>query len=817
MPKRTLCLAVAAILLASEPSYAEGTQPPAAVTSVSGFADAIAAAKASMMADPAAALGHAQRAEAAASAQPDGSDKEIQLATAHWLQAEALIRLNRPREAEPIIKQALDVIRQIQPGSKLNGDLLMTRASLAGVLGDVRVALQTYHEAHNVYQAIGEDRGRAIALQDIGSIYGDAGDYERVLHYYAQSAEAYSGDPALDLSTYNNRGFAYLELERFGEAEAEFKKAVALAQAQDSAILEVRILTNIALAQLGGSELDEAEATIAAAFQRAKGSTEGWEPFLWGVRARIAFARHNLSAAGTYIGRTFASVDLAVTTMPFRDFHETAFQVYEALGNTTLALDHLKAFKRLDDEARNVAASTNSALAAAQFDFANQELNITKLKAGQLERDVALAAWNSRFLYSLLTAAAALLSISIVAFFWIRRSRNETRAANGQLSILNTDLEKALQARNRFLAMTSHEMRTPLNGILGMTQVMLANTALQSEVRDQVELVHSAGHGMRALVDDILDVAKMESGSLTLEDREFDLRALLDTVVGLWRSEAAARQIGLAIDLKACPQWVRGDEQRVRQIAYNLMSNAIKFTERGEVSLRAAVIERDGRQRICIQVRDTGVGIPLDKQKVIFEAFQQADAGMTRRFGGTGLGLSICQSLAEAMDGQISVDSTPGVGSTFTVHIALGILPASHAAPGVADADETGHKLLMILGNPLTQAVLKSKLDPHFPVVHALDAVPADGDDFTGFQSILVDAETVGGTADYLAEAMQRLRAHCPQARITVLLPEAADAALQAAADAAADQCVKRPIKADRLVSILSEPTSLHGIGVAAQ
>jgi signal transduction histidine kinase len=806
----TLRLAVrgclAAMLLASAPlAAAQGAALPSEAAAPADFSASIDAAKAAMMADPAQALEHALGAKAAASADPGHADRDIMLATAGWLQAEALIRLNHPREAEPVVNQALETIGTARPGSKLNGDLLMTRASLAAVLGEVRVALLTYQDAHNVYQAIGEDRGRAIALQNIGSIYSDARDHDRVLKYYAQSAEAYSGDPALDLSTYNNRGFAYLELRQFGEAEIEFGKALDLARREGSAVLEVRILTNVAMAQLGAGKLAEADATATAALQAGKSSTEGWEPFLWGVRAEIAFTRGDAATAGTYIERTFDGLEVDATTMPFREFHEAAYKIYEALGNATKALDHIKAFKRLDDEARNVAASTNSALAAAQFDFANQELNIAKLKSGQLERDIQLAALNSRFLYSLLIAVAAMLAISLVALFWIQRSRNQTREANAQLSLLNADLDKALQARTRFLAMTSHEMRTPLNGILGMTQVLLADRTVQGALRENIEIVHKSGHAMKALVDDILDVAKIESGNLVLEEREFDLRNLLDGVINLWRLEAADKRIALRINLGACPTAIRGDEQRVRQIAYNLISNAIKFTEAGEVTIEASTETRNEEERLILRVSDTGIGIPANKFDLIFESFQQVDASVSRRFGGTGLGLSVCRSLTKAMKGSILVESVLGQGSTFTVDLPLQRAAQTETGTSSHPVQAGANCLLIILANPLTQAVLRNKLASQFDAIAVLDTWPPRQSDIpAGIRHVLLDIEAIGDE-DEFAGVIRFLREQRGVDFVTTLLPAAPPPALLALSKGLADTTLCRPLTARDIAQALQQ------------
>lgn len=194
-----------------------------------------------------------------------------------------------------------------------------------------------------------------------------------------------------------------------------------------------------------------------------------------------------------------------------------------------------------------------------------------------------------------------------------------------------------------------------------MTQVMLADAALASEQRERVEVMHGAGMTMRALVDDLLDVAKIEHGQLTLENAPFDLARTIRDASRLFDGQADAKGIGFTIDLDDCPAMVMGDAARIRQIVFNLLSNALKFTSVGRVSL----VARRQSQGVSITVADSGIGIPGHKLEEIFEAFRQADASTTRQFGGTGLGLAICRRLARAMGGDVTVSSEQG-GARFS-------------------------------------------------------------------------------------------------------------------------------------------------------
>lgn len=401
-----------------------------------------------------------------------------------------------------------------------------------------------------------------------------------------------------------------------------------------------------------------------------------------------------------------------------------------------------------------------------------------------------------------------------LALFGVISDVTERVRQEQALTQARQEAEAAARAKADFLATVSHELRTPLNAVIGFADLLLATDLPERERRHYIRLQAEAGRTLLAVINDVLDFSKIDAGRLELEEIATDIVGLLQTCADLVQAMAAEKGLALVVEIAPdLPPWLMLDPTRVRQVVLNLLNNAVKFTQAGQVRLRAVLTQNSGETWLHVGISDTGIGVAPERQATLFEPFHQADASTARRYGGTGLGLAICKRLIGLMGGRIGLDSAPGRGSLFWIEIPLRQTDAPTHAPALptpgSGADAVASRPLSILvaedlavNQLLVRAVLERaghRVEIAADGVEALSVVQR-----RSFDLVLMDVQMPGMDGLEATRAIRALPAAVGRIPIIALTANALESEVERCRKAGMNDHIAKPIEADHLLAVLA-------------
>ena len=476
-------------------------------------------------------------------------------------------------------------------------------------------------------------------------------------------------------------------------------KALTAAVSIVTAILLVKLVPT-ALALPGPREMTEANRVLSERTQELEAS-----------RTRL----HSVLAAATENAIIACDADGTITVFNSGAERMLGYTAEEMVGKHTPAIFHLES--EVLERGRELTRELGRPVQG--FEVFN-----AKARDGQPEERL----WTyvrkdgSQLLVQLTVSFAYDASGKVIGRVGIAKDYTAIKRYNDQLREAKERAEQADRAKSDFLATMSHEIRTPMNGVIGMTGLLL-DTRLDTEQRNLAETIRFSGESMLHLINHILDFSKIEAGQMLLEDLDFDLRGLVEDIVEMLAIQAHAKGIDLVSGVAPeLPGKLRGDPGRIRQVLTNLIGNAIKFTNEGEVAVRVTV-EAEAQTNVTVrfEIKDTGMGIPPETQARLFQPFVQADSSTSRKFGGTGLGLAICKRLTESMGGSIGVESTPGHGATFWVAMKFSRPVGTPDEPQIS-AQFIDTRVLLVVDNITRRGFLHQKISSWRMFVRSVDS-----------------------------------------------------------------------------------------------
>ncbi|MCB9182874.1 MAG: response regulator [Flavobacteriales bacterium] len=684
-------------------------------------------------------------------------------------------------------------------------------------------ALELFLEAHKAGVRCPEPGPRSARAYAVGSVYNNMNRFREALRYFRESIalDSASGNTGRLAREFVALGNAYSGLGRVDSALHMYDRAVIVANEVGDSVLSGYVLYNKAEIALKAGRIEEAlrSAALSDAVMLRLGSPA--EKLHAGIlHGYMLLANSRVRASETrLIECARLAEELGIGYERSRCLQLLA-DARAQLGDHAGAYRYLQQHLALKDSLQATAQQERLAELTARFETEKKEKELQASKAREAEATAAadrLRAQRAAYVIGVVVLLA-LLVVFISRYRLKRKAAEQLARINAEVLRQKERAEESERAKDRFLANVSHEIRTPLNAIMGFTGLLL------HEHRDErtnryLTSIREAGDNLLAIINDVLDLSRIEAGRLRLDSAPFDLHRTIGLCEEILHHRAVEQSDELLVRVgDGVPRWVLGDSARVLQILLNLVGNALKFTQGGQVK----IVVDQGPGAIRFTVSDTGIGIPKEKLASIFERFTQVDIADQRRYGGTGLGLAIVKELVDLHHGSIRVESESGAGARFFVELPL----PSCAAPAfieqrrsaATDASLAGRTILVAEDNEMNALVTTETLRKYYPsctsvVVRdgrrAVEQMEADEDG--DIAMILMDVqmpELDGMAATRRIRALEGPRAQVP---IIALTASVLPSDLSKCLDAGMDACVSKPFKADELLDAIGRLTGDHG------
>jgi len=735
------------------------------------------------------------------------------IAYAKAIQAQALNSLGRSDEAFNNVVSLIDENALSELSDHVQAELYFAMGQAQSMQGSLADAFMSFQKAHDIWDNLGDQVNKASMIISMAGLYIESADIDKAISFYESAVAEVdaAGDPINQIRLKNNLAYAYSLHGEPDHALDLLEDVINNPIVKNSPLLTAYSYENMGEALVLLGQYEEAQTYLSNALGIAK--ELGLDSLIIAGRTflgEIAMRKGDFNLALAH-GHAASRLAENVNEAPLmRDTYMLLSTIFRAMENFEASLAYMDKYTETKNLVSNNEAKRRLELLEAQFKLSekeneitllqqNNEINALRLNQAKTLQNIAISA------FVLLLVIILVLIISLRAKALINR-RLQQKAT--ELMETQTQLEKANKVKSDILAMTSHEIRTPLNAIMGMSQVLL-RSKLDNDLHRFVETIHSSGELLIATLNDILDLSKIEAGRLEIHENEFSIQDLAERISKLWQHKASEKGLGFSIDTRDAPQVkLRGDLNRLQQIAFNLISNAIKFTNEGTVIVRLyGETLGDDKATFGLQVIDSGIGIPPELHEAVFEPFHQVESGSARSFGGTGLGLAICKQLSELMHGKISLASRAGQGTTFTVLLPMDRVqeqpePVQDISESANYMGSSAVHILVAEDNELNQMVIQHMLS----VIKAeLVFVPngaraIEALERHDFDLVLMDLHMPtmdGATATKIIRSMDNYKADIP---IIALTADAMEGDRQKVLDAGMDEYVSKPIDLETLL-----------------